>query len=156
MEGVDGQEATDGDARHGDALAPSVRLTPTLTLPIWRAEDDRTVAVAVDPAVYSMDAILKAAYKFTGDFYAFVTRSSEVPAAVLVVFRPKRGTASPDLAGTFANELVDQQVRCNLDAQFGPLRTMIVAQAFAEGNLLDPARDDGDYLTDPQGAGRRR
>ena len=156
MEGVDRQEAEDGDPHRGNELATAVRLTPALTLPIWRSEDDRTVAVAVDPAVYSMDAILKAAYKFTGDFYAFVTHSSEVPAAVLVVLRPKKGDASPDVAGTFANELVDQQVRCNLDAQFGPLRTMIVAQAFAEGNLLDPARDDGDYLTDPQGAGRRR
>ena len=43
--------------------------------------------------------------------------------------------------GEFFNELLDQQIRFSLDAEFAPLRTLIVAQAFSEGNLL-PADAD--------------
>jgi len=125
-------------------------------LKLWRSENDRNIAVAVEPTVYSVDVILKAAYKFTGDYGVFLTRSADLPGALLAVFIAKDGTVSSDVAHRFANELVDQQIRANLDAQFGPLRTMIVAQAFAEGNLLDPDRDGGDYQADPRGAGHRR
>jgi hypothetical protein len=33
------------------------------------------------------------------------------------------------------------------------LRELIVAHAFSDTNLLDPARDDGDYVEDPLGIG---
>ena len=54
------------------------------------------------------------------------------------------------------NELVDQQLRVQLDAEFRDVRTLIVAQAFAEGNLLDPNDERIDYRTDPREAGKRR
>jgi len=60
------------------------------------------------------------------------------------------------LAGDFSNELIDQRLRERLEQQFGDVRTLIVAQAFAEGNLLDAASADGDYASDPQGIGRLR
>ena len=44
-----------------------------------------------------------------------------------------------------------QQLRVRLETQFGHLRTLMVAQAFSEGNLLDPSQTDGDPQTDPRG-----
>jgi len=56
----------------------------------------------------------------------------------------------------FENELIDQQLRLQLESQFHDVRTMIVAQAFAEGNLLAPDDENVDYRKDPQNASRRR
>ena len=60
------------------------------------------------------------------------------------------------IALEFRNELIDQQLRCTLEQQFKDVRTLIVAQAFSEGNLLDPDADGGDYQRDPLGAGTNR
>lgn len=56
----------------------------------------------------------------------------------------------------FVNELTDQQLRTVLEAEFGALRTLVVAQAFSEGNLLDPDRDTADDETDNRGTRLRR
>ena len=58
------------------------------------------------------------------------------------------------LTGDFLNELLDQALRERLEAEFGPVRELIVAQAFSEANMLDPVRDDGDYNDDPLSIGR--
>jgi His-Xaa-Ser system protein HxsD len=105
-----------------------------------------------------VSSVLRAAYKFTDRWHLFLTRTAEAPGDILAVFTPKSpdGRIENSLMGEFANELLDQRLRETLEQEFGPLRTMIVAQAFAEGNLLDTDRDDGDYRSDPRGAGRRR
>ena len=46
-------------------------------------------------------------------------------------------------------DLCDQALREDLEREFGAVRTLIVAQAFSEGNLLDPGRDDADHRLDP-------
>ena len=51
---------------------------------------------------------------------------------------------------------MEPSVRERLERQFGDVRTLIVAQAFAEGNLLDAAGADEDYVEDPSGIGRPR
>jgi hypothetical protein len=60
------------------------------------------------------------------------------------------------LVGEFCNELTDQQLRVVLEKEFGELRTLIVAQAFSEGNLLDPDRETADDKADPRGTRIRR
>jgi His-Xaa-Ser system protein HxsD len=113
--------------------------------------DDR-VALEVDASIYSQDAVLRAAYKFTDRCYVFI----EHPGNFVVALTPKDTLASRALIGEFCNELLDQQVRESLSREFGDLRTLIVAQAFAEGNLLDKERDEGNYQADPLGIGKRR
>jgi len=85
-----------------------------------------------------------------------LARSSQ-PGRIAVTLGTKAsGTEIDPLVGGFCNELVDQQLREHLAKEAGPIREMIVAQAFAEGNLLDENRDDGDYEQDPLGLGRKR
>ena len=120
-----------------DNLAAPVRLC-----------DDGIIAVEVDRAVFDLDAVLRAAYKFTDRCHVFIQSSGE-DSTWLAVLRPKVATPLMDLAGEFSNELIDQRLRRSLEEQFGNLRTLIVAQAFSEGNLLDADRSLGDYNTDP-------
>ena len=117
---------------------------------------DNMIALEIDRSIYSVDAVLRTAYKFTDRCHLFLQTHDTRADRWLVVIRPKAGLIGDDVAGEFSNELIDQRLRERLEQQFGDVRTLIVAQAFAEGNLLDPTRDDADYKADPKGIGRLR
>jgi len=117
--------------------------------------DDR-VALEVDTTIYGQEAVLRAAYKFTDRCYVFIEGDKIRAGSLIVALTPKASLSVGALIGEFCNELLDQQVRESLSREFGDIRTLIVAQAFAEGNLLDKERDEGDYLADPLGIGKRR
>lgn len=111
------------------------------------------VAAEIDLSVYSLNAVFRACYKFTAQCYAFLARA-ENGAWLSVSLRAKNPEKDlSSLVGEFFNELLDQQVRENLQQEMRPIREVIVAQAFAEGNLLDPLRDEGNYEEDPLGIG---
>jgi His-Xaa-Ser system protein HxsD len=122
-----------------------------------RPRQDGCVALEIDREVFSMDSVLRAAYKFTDRSHVFIQTHESRGDRWLVVIRPKSAeTSADDLAGDFGNELIDQRLRERLEQQFGDVRTLIVAQAFSEGNLLNADRAEGDYLSDPRGIGRLR
>ena len=111
--------------------------------PISRTEDE--VRLLVDETVYSREAVLRACYWFTDRCYLFVSRRG--PQRLLVSIRVKPGGPSLDsIAGDFANALLDHQVRQEIERETSRVRELIVAKAFAEGNLLDdpPVGDDRD------------
>ena len=110
--------------------------------------DRAHVALKIDLGLYSTDAILRAAYKLTDRCYVLLDRQESHVTAFVLGKTP--GDDVSDCVGTLTNELIDQQLRERLENQFGALRTIIAAQAFAEGNLLEPGRDDADYQQDPQ------
>jgi len=119
--------------------------------------DTGALGLAVDLSVFSQEAVLRTAYKLTDRCYLFVEREATAGGRLVVTFRSKAdGTALQDLVGEFSNELIDQQLREQLAREAGPIREILVAQAFAEGNLLDPQRDEGDYVADPKGIGGLR
>jgi His-Xaa-Ser system protein HxsD len=156
METIVGWQEADGQSRRDHEIADAIRPIADSTVKAWVTEPGRQVALAIDTTIYSLDVILRAAYKFTGDSFVFLSRKDNSAQQILAVFVAKDGSAAPELIGRFSNELLDQRLRESLDKQFGPLRTLIVAEAFAEGNLLDGDRDGGDYVSDPRGAGARR
>ena len=118
--------------------------------------DHGSVAVEVSTTIYDMDTVFRAAYKFTDRAYAFLANSEEEGTLVVTLMAKNGKVDLGPVVGEFLNELVDQKIRAQLQAEAGSIRDLIVAQAFSEGNLLDPQRDDGDYQTDPLGIGRPR
>ena len=156
MESLDGQEKENRNEDRSTSLADGIKTTPPPQLRAWTLTGTR-IAVEVDLSIYSLEAIVRAAYKFTDRCYVFLSRDPNQPGAVITVLTPKDQTTDLEaVVGDFSNELVDQRLRASLEAQFGQVRTLIVAQAFSEGNLLDPVQDDGDYRSDPHGIGGRR
>jgi His-Xaa-Ser system protein HxsD len=115
------------------------------------------VSIDVDTTIYSISAVMRALYKFTGKYHGALARpAAPGEARLTVTLTPKATTSRVDdtaLTGDFLNELLDQQLREALEAEFGGIRELIVAHAFADTNLLDPARDEGDYVNDPLGIG---
>jgi His-Xaa-Ser system protein HxsD len=114
------------------------------------------VEVSVDTGLHSRRAIFEACYKLTDRAFVTLTRDPKNPSLLIVGFRARQGSLDPAIAGVFGNELIDQEIRGALDREMAPIRDLIVAQAFAEGNLLDSLREEGDYVEDPLGIGRLR
>ena len=111
----------------------------------------------VDSTVYSKPCLFKTCYKFTDRCYVFLSRDADNQETIIAVLSPKAEAVDlKQLSGEFFNELLDQQVRDSVSQETGELRNLIVAQAFAEGNLLDESRDEGDYEADPLGISKHR
>ena len=105
---------------------------------------DTEVTLLVDESVYCREAVLRACYWFTDRCYLFVSRPA--PNRLAVSVRAKAPAALEALAGDLSNALLDYQVRLDIERETHNLRELIVAKAFAEGNLLDdpPVGDDRD------------
>lgn len=103
------------------------------------------LVVDVDETIYSREAVLRACYWFTDRCYLFISRAA--PGRLTIAIRSKRGGETlPQVAGEFSNALLDQQVRLDIERDTRGVRELIVAKAFAEGNILDdpPVGDDRD------------
>lgn len=97
--------------------------------------DNNRFQVIVDLALYSKDVITAAIYKFSHLFYIHQQTDKSNPNLVNVVFESKDGNAiTIDIPKQFCNELIDQQLRYNVNAQFGHIRDMIVEEAFKPVN----------------------
>ena len=107
-----------------------------------------------DTGVYRTRAVQKAAYKF-GDrlhFHVDVCGPKNAEPRRLRVTLSLRQDGDLDfLAGEFANEVLDQELREVVAEETRPLRDILMAQAFSAVSLLDEEGDEGDYREDPKG-----
>lgn len=79
--------------------------------------------------LYQREAILFAAHIFIDRCYVDIDPSSEKH--INISFRPKNKDIQSDkVALDFCNELLDQQVRLNIEKSYGNIRELIVKQAF--------------------------
>jgi His-Xaa-Ser system protein HxsD len=110
-----------------------------------RGSDNDEITLLVDEALYSREALLRTCYLFTDRCYIFISRHD--PQHLSVNLKAKQiGREFRAVAGEFANTLLDYQVRQEINRETATLRDLIVAKAFAEGDLLDdsPVSDDRD------------
>lgn len=117
---------------------------------------ENRVAYVVDLRVFHRESVLRACHKFTARCHVHVGMGEAEDHLKVTLAAPDDSFDVRKLLGDFGNELIEQQLRQELADRTGSIRELLVAQAFAEGNLLDPERDDGDYREDPRGAGDRR
>lgn len=104
--------------------------------------------VRVSRSVYGLPAIFRTCYRFTDHYYLYLRPDG--PDDVLVFIKPKAPSCDLDQAmGAFANDLIDQRLRFEVSRETGAIRELIVAQAFAEGNLLPDSQQDADVAQDP-------
>lgn len=118
----------------------------------WLSESsDGEITICVDLRIYTQAALFRVCYLFTDRCYLFL-EPNETLSVVSVHLSGK--SLSGDLAGIageFANELINQRVREDIARETGPIRELIVAQAFAEADLLDRTDSEASYLDDPRG-----
>lgn len=98
-------------------------------------------ALAVSNEVYSRKDVLAAAYKLS-ERCAVLVDKAEDGRWLLYVVATAAGDPTPHV-DALIRELCDQALRSALESEFGAVRTLIVAQAFSEGNLLNGEEDEG-------------
>ena len=105
-----------------------------IKFPVVELENNR-FQVSVDLALYSKDVITATIYKFSHLFYIHQQIDENSPNLVIVIFESKDGNIlTVDIPKQFCNELIDQQLRHNVNEQFGHIRDMIVEEAFRPVN----------------------
>ena len=87
--------------------------------------------VPIDTSLYAKEVITATVYKFSHLFYIHQQTDANNNAIINVIFESKDNSkVTEDIPKQFCNELIDQQIRYNTNAQFGHIRDMIVEEAF--------------------------
>ena len=101
-----------------------------MKFPVVEIEEDK-FQVAVDMSLYTKEVVTATIYRFSHPFYIHQQTDIKSPTRINVIFESKDSrTVTEDIPKQFCNELIDQQIRYNTNAQFGHIRDMIVQEAF--------------------------
>ncbi len=88
--------------------------------------------LAVSKAVYDKDAILAVAHLFSGTFWVKIEEGDNGTFQVFLEPKSQNEKISlVDLENRFMNELIDEQLRRNLEKRYGAIRELIVKHAFS-------------------------
>ncbi len=101
---------------------------------------DRDITFDLDEELYPVDAIYGAAYLFIDRCYVFLTRPPTAAGGgerkVRARLRTQAATSPgelEELAGAFANELLNQVLRTRIGRSTSQIRELYMARAFAPG-----------------------
>ena len=97
------------------------------------------ILIKLDQSLYEKEAVMAAAYKMT-DFCHIIVKPLENK-QLGIFFEPKNSQDENELkliAKNYCNEVLDQQVRLDVEKQNGNIRDLLVKQAFSPiENLKD-------------------
>ncbi len=99
--------------------------------------EDGALRLTVPIDVYGMDAIFRSCYWLTNRCYVYLAPPEGDLIEVTLVAKEGGVALTDRLAWNFLNDLVDQRLRIDVNRETRPIREMIVAQAFAETDLID-------------------
>jgi len=106
---------------------------------IYTKLEDGRLLIKLDKSVYEKEAVMAAAYKMT-DTCVIIVKPLETN-HLGVYFEPKDNQEENELqliAENYCNEVLDQQVRLDVEKQNGNIRDLLVRQAFSPiENLKD-------------------
>lgn len=109
--------------------------------------DGRDRLVRVDLGIYTLDALLRTAYRLSGN--AFLHLQREADDVVVVRMRPRRPDYDPDtLIREFLNTVLDQRLRAIVSAETTKTRDLIMAHALSRTTLVRPELEEADPKTD--------
>ena len=100
--------------------------------PIVKRVDGNKISVTLSREIYENEAITEAAYKVTGECTAVARPLGETE--IEITFEPKEGSLPETLektAADFCNDVLDAQLRLELDKRYGRIKELIVKHAFS-------------------------
>lgn len=93
--------------------------------------EDGKLSVELSSSLYPWDVVIAALYPFTAQCFIFPKRKDAEMICILFEQKPGTVISLSDIAKNFANALIDQKLRSQLNREFGPIRNAIVERAFA-------------------------
>lgn len=103
---------------------------------------EREIAFDIDEELYALDAVYSASYLFVDRCYVYLARPADKK--IRVRLRAKEATteeALDALAGEFANELLNSQLRFRLGRSTAAIREQYMARAFFGGQQSSTIAD---------------
>mgnify|MGYP004443215971 CR=1 FL=1 len=99
-------------------------------IPFVEIEENK-LQLDIDLRLYAAETVDAAAYKFTDICYVYKRMDGNDENLLHIVFEAKESkTLDKSTVKQFCNELIDQQVRFNVNKQFAHIRDLIVEEAF--------------------------
>jgi His-Xaa-Ser system protein HxsD len=96
------------------------------------------IALSLDLRSYRLTAIKKAAYRFADRFTAILAPPAQDRVSVALRFRSGTSDAAArEIVRQFFQELLDQELRELVAAETNAIRTLILAQAFSNLDLVE-------------------
>jgi len=99
---------------------------------------DGRLCITLHKEFYQPEAIRSAAYRFTDVCHVLVQASGDKDVAIVFETKANQAVDLNVVIREFANEVLDQQVRLDLERRYGEIRKLIVKQAFAPVASLEP------------------
>ena len=119
---------------------------------LWEKHvSDKSLTLEVDTAIYSLEALFRVCYSFTDRCYLFLEPATKDTSVVVQITSKRPDVDLNTIAGEFSNALIDERVRRYIATETMSIRELIVAQAFAEVDILDRSLSEGSYVEDPKG-----
>ena len=105
-----------------------------INFPVFEIEGNK-FQVSIDLNLYTKETITATLYKFSHLFYIHQTMDSSQNIVVLIFESKDDNIIDENIVKRFCNELINQQLRYNTNAQFGHIRDLIVEEAFKPVNI---------------------
>jgi len=112
---------------------------------------DKTLTLEIDTAIYSLEALFRVCYAFTDRCSLFLEPATKNTSVVVRITGKKPDLGLDTVAGEFSNALIDERVRRDITTETMSIRELIVAQAFAEADIVDRSFSESSYVEDPKG-----
>lgn len=95
-------------------------------------EDNKNLTLKLETTIYSLEAVVKATYKFSGELYIDIIKQDGK--SILVKVQNKSSENFDKSILELKNELLDQVLRIKLQSDFQSIREEIVKRAFSSVN----------------------
>lgn len=116
-------------------IPPTARTTHPAEVGETASDRSSPVEVKFDSASHSVDAIQRAAYRFSDRLSCELVTGETEHLCVLTAV----GDVEPEsLIADFRTEVLDQVLRERIRTETEPIRTMILAHAFSKTGVVDP------------------
>ena len=98
---------------------------------VYRLEEDgRRGIIRAEKIYFERDCVLYVAVRYTPNFFVAISPLPDNAVEIVITAKDK-DTIPKDLLRQFLNDCIDQQIRLDLQKEFGELRQAIVTYAFS-------------------------
>ena len=102
-----------------------------VSMAVYRLEEDgRRGIIRAEKIYFERDCVLYVAGRYTPNFFVAISPLPDNAVEIVITAKDK-DTIPKDLLRQFLNDCIDQQIRLDLQKEFGELRQAIVTYAFS-------------------------
>ncbi len=100
---------------------------------------DSSLSVKLSNKYYEKSAVYSASQKFTNDYSIKINEYDADTVEVIICTKNREATINDfeQSVSAFCNEVLDQQIRLDVERQYGNIRELIVQQAFSPITVSD-------------------